>query len=98
MRMILALALFAVTAPAVASTPASYAALDRRSAAACVKAAGLKRSKIGPAVRFSDTLLIDVRTVSGIWPQRHMKGARAEMLCLYNRRTGVVETQEAAPR
>lgn len=98
MRMILAFAVLAVAVPAAASTSASYAALDRKSAAACIKAAALKRSKIGPAVRFSDTLLIDARTVTGIWPQRHMKGARAEMLCLYNRRTGAVETQEAAPR
>jgi len=95
MRLVVAV-LALVALPAAASTTASYAALDKRSAAACVTAAGLKRSKIGPAVRFSDTLLIDARVVTGTWPQKHMKGASATMLCLYHRKTGAVEVQEAA--
>lgn len=94
---ILAAALLALPVAAAASSAASYAALDKRSAAACIKAAGLKRSRVGPVVRFPDTMLIDARIVSGIWPQRHMNNAPATMLCLYNRKTGAVDAQEAAP-
>jgi heat shock protein HslJ len=36
--------------------------------------------------------------VSGVWPQAHMKGAQANMLCLYNRRTGRAETKEVTAR
>ena len=82
---------------ALASTTAAYAALDRASAAACIKASGLQGAKVGATVRFSDRVLIDARVVSGTYPQPHMKGARATMLCAYNRRTKRAETQEMPP-
>lgn len=90
----LSIAAFAAS-PSQASTPAAYAALDRQSSAACIKASGLRDARVGEAVRFSDSFLMDARTVSGVWPQAHMKGAKANMLCLYNRRTRRAETQEA---
>lgn len=80
--------------PAIAATPDSYAKLDQASAAACVRASGLQSPSVGPAMRFSDKLAIDARTVEGTWPQPHMKGAKVSMLCLYNRRNKRVEVQE----
>ena len=87
-------ATFAV--PASASTPRAYAELDRRTSAACIAASGLRNAAVGPVIRFSDTFLMDARSVTGAYPQAHMKGAKAAMLCLYNRRTKRAETQEMA--
>jgi heat shock protein HslJ len=93
MRPIL-LSLLFVAAPAWASSPAADAAAERASARACVQASGLKGASVGPVMRFSDAFLMDARTVTGTWPQPHMKGRQATMLCLYNRRTRRAETQE----
>ena len=95
MRVLMLTALLA-GAPLAASTPAKYAKLDARSIRACATASGFKDAKLGKPVRFSDTLLVDARVVSGIYPQRHMKGALGTMLCLYNRKTRSVEVQEIA--
>ncbi len=80
-----------------AATTGSYAALDRQTSAACIAASGLRAATVGPVVRFSDRFLMDVRTVTGTYPQPHMKGAKGTMLCLYNRRTKRAETQEMTP-
>lgn len=80
---------------AQASTPGAYAALEKRSAAACIAASGLRDGKAGPTVRFSDRVMIDARFVTGTYPQAHMKGAKGTMLCLYNRKTRRAEAQEA---
>jgi len=89
-------AMLAATVPARASSAAADAAVERASAAACVRASGLRDATVGPATRFSDRFGMDVRTVSGTWPQAHMKGAKASMLCLYDRRARRAETQEVA--
>ncbi len=81
---------------ALASSPAAYAALDVRSAKACIAAAGLNRAKAGPVTRFADTNGMDARVVTGTWKPKHMKGAAATMLCLYDRRSRTAETQEMA--
>ena len=83
-------------APSQAATPGAYAALDRQTSAACRAASGLRSASVGPVVRFSDRFLIDARTVTGNYPQNHMKGATGTMLCLYNRRTKRAEVQEMA--
>lgn len=90
---LLALTLFATGARA--STPAAYAALDRATARACRSVSGLREARVtaGP-VRFSDRLGMDARLVTGVHPQPHMKGARATLLCLYDRRAKRAETQE----
>ena len=80
-----------------ASTPGAYAALDRQTSTACSAASGLRSTSVGPVVRFSDRFLMDARTVTGTYPQSHMKGATGKMLCLYNRRTKRAEVQEIAP-
>ncbi len=69
-------------------------AVDKASQAACLKAANLTDATTGPPVRYSDRTGIDARVVVGKWPQPHMKGAAARMLCLYNRKTKRVEVQE----
>lgn len=84
-------------APLQAATPGAYAALDRKTSAACSAASGLRGTRVGPVVRFSDNFLMDARTVTGTYPQSHMKGAVGTMLCLYNRRTKRAEVQEMAP-
>lgn len=85
-----------VAVPAHASMPSAWAALDKASSAACIKAAGLRNAKVGPSVRYSDRLLIDARVVTGTYPQPHMKGAAGSMLCLYHRTAKRAEVQDAA--
>lgn len=85
-----------VAAPSFASTPDKWAKLDMASQAACLKASGLNSPQVGPPTRFSDNILMDARVVEGTWPQPHMKGAKARMLCLYNRKNKRVEVQELA--
>jgi heat shock protein HslJ len=70
--------------------------VDKASQAACLNAANLNNAETGPPIRYSDRLLIDARVVTGTWPQPHMKGAKAKMLCLYHRRSKRVEVQELA--
>jgi heat shock protein HslJ len=79
------------------SSSGAYAALEKRSAAACIAASGLRNGRAGPIVRFSDKVMIDARLVTGTYSQAHMKGAQGTMLCLYNRRTRRAEAQEAPP-
>ncbi len=86
----------AMAAPAFSATPDAWAKVDAASQAACVKAANLVGAIAGPPIRYSDKVLIDARVVEGTWPQPHMKGAKAKMLCLYNRKTKRVEVQELA--
>jgi heat shock protein HslJ len=91
-------ALLALSAawPASAATPESWAKVDKASEAECLKAANLGGATAGPPVRYSDKFGIDARVIEGSWPQAHMKGAKARMLCLYNRKTKRVEVQELA--
>lgn len=83
-------------APATAASPDAWAKLDKASEAACLKAANLGGATIGPPIRYSDRTGVDARVVTGTWPQPHMKGAKAKMLCLYNRKNKRVEVQEMA--
>ena len=85
------------TPTAYASSSDAWAELDRASAAACVAASGFKDASAEPSVHFSDDIGFDVRVVSGIYPQAHMKGASGKMLCVYGRATKRVEVQELAP-
>lgn len=91
-----ALGALAMAAPALSATPDAWAKVDKASEAACLKAANLTGATAGPPVRYSDKMAIDARVIDGSWPQPHMKGAKAKMLCLYNRKTKRVEVQELA--
>lgn len=85
-----------VAGPAMASTPAEWSKSAEAAAKACRKASDLKDAKVlgGPLV-FSDAAAQTALLVTGTWKPRHMKGARATMLCLYDRRSGKAETVEA---
>lgn len=85
-----------LVAPVTAATPDAWAKLDKASEAACLKAANLGGAMAGPPIRYSDRTGVDARVVTGTWPQPHMKGAKARMLCLYNRKNKRVEVQELA--
>lgn len=91
-----AVAWIAAAASAHGATPESWMQVDKASQAACLKAAKLNDAVTGPPIRYSDRLLIDARIVSGTWPQPHMKGAQAKLLCLYHRRSRRAEVQELA--
>lgn len=84
------------TTTVLASSDEAWKALDKASAKSCIAAAGFLNGKISPATRFSDGVGYDTLIVSGTFPQKHMKGAKGQMLCLYNRKTKQVEVQELA--
>ena len=77
-----------------ASSSDAWAELDADSAKACIAASGFTNAKASASTHFSDTAGYDVRVVSGIYPQKHMKGAAGKMLCLYGRKSKLVEVQE----
>ncbi len=83
-----------VAGPVLASPPSSWRILDQKSAKACIAQSGLRAPRVGPVTRFSDRIMMDVRTVEGRYPQKHMKRASAKMLCLYNRTLNRAEVQE----
>lgn len=80
--------------PTYATTPDNNAKLDNLSQTACIKSSGLISATASSPIRFSDKLLVEARVIEGVWPQAHMNGAQARMLCLYNRKTKQVEVQE----
>ena len=92
----LAAAVLSTTAASFGSAPDKWAKVDIASQSVCLKAAGLNGATAGPPIRFSDKFMIDARVVEGTWPQPHMKGAAARMLCVYNRKNKRVEVQELA--
>jgi hypothetical protein len=90
----LAAALFA--APVLASSPDAMKAGLSDAARACRKASNLKNAAaVGAPVLFSDVAGKTAVLVTGTWRPAHMKGARATMLCLYDRATRTAEAQEA---
>ncbi|MBU3076401.1 hypothetical protein [Sphingomonas quercus] len=96
MRIVLACLLFAAAAPTVASSPAAWAENERAGRAACLRASGLRAARVLPnRVGFPDGSGVDAMLVRGAWPQRHMKGAKGTMLCLYTRATRQAVAQEA---
>ncbi len=92
----IAAASLSLAAPANASAPDAWMKVDKASEAACLKAVNLTGATVGPPTRYSDRFPVDARIVEGIWPQPHMKGAKARMLCLYNRKSKRAEVQELA--
>ncbi|MBC7519912.1 MAG: hypothetical protein H7268_02285 [Sandarakinorhabdus sp.] len=92
--LVLAAALFAV--PALASSPDAMKAGLADAARACRKASNLKSAAtVGAPILFSDVAGKTAVLVTGTWRPAHMKGARARMLCLYDRAARTAEAQEA---
>jgi Ni/Co efflux regulator RcnB len=84
-----------VASSATSTTQSNYVRLDKAERLACIRASGFVRATVSPKTYgFSDQVGWDIRLVSGTYPQRHMKGARGQMLCAYQRATGRVETQD----
>lgn len=86
--------LIGVDLVAHASSPDAWAQLDADSAKACISVSGFTKAKVSANTHFSDASGYDVRVVSGIYPQKHMMGAAGKMLCLYGRKSKLVEVQE----
>lgn len=85
-----------IAGPAAASTPAEWTKAGEAAAQACRKASDLNYAKVlGSPLVFSDRTAQTALLVTGTWKPKHMKGARATMLCLYDRRTKQAETVEA---
>jgi hypothetical protein len=97
MRLILCTlaALTAVSGVAHASSPDAWADLRKRSDKACIAASQLKAARI---TGYVDTFeKVAVSTVEGTWPQKHMKGAKAKFVCVFDKQTGKAEAQELQP-
>lgn len=86
-----------VAAPAAASSPDAWAAGNAAARRACLAVAGLNKASASEPILFSDEVGQTGFVVEGIYPQRHMKGARGTLLCLYDRRTKRAETSEMPP-
>lgn len=97
MRLFVALLVAAtLAAPGLASTPAATKQGRSDAKAACRKASGLKNAaSLGAPLLFNDTAGETAVPVTGIWRPAHMKGARATMLCLYDRAARSAEVTEA---
>ena len=82
--------------PALAASADAWAQSMRDAKAACRKASDLRNAaSLGEPAVFSDTSGNTAVLVTGIWRPARMKGARASMLCLYDRAGRTAEIQEA---
>lgn len=91
---ILALLLPAAT---LAATSAEWQRSNSDAARACRKAADLDEAAVaGAPIIFSDDSALTALLVTGRWRPAHMKGARATLLCLFDRRSRRAEVQEAS--
>jgi hypothetical protein len=89
-----AIAIMAI-GPASASSPAAWAQHDKDTQRACAAASELDNPVVHPkAVLFDDTVGMDARLVTGTWKPAHMKGAKAVMLCLYDRKARKATAQD----
>ncbi len=91
-----AFALVLMPAAALASTGAEWQRSNSDASRACRKAADLREATVvGSPIVFPDDSARTALLVTGRWRPAHMKGARATMLCLYDRRSRRAEVQEA---
>ena len=89
-------AAFMAIGPASASSPAAWAQHDKDTQQACAAASELNNPVVHPkTVLFDDTVGMDARLVTGTWKPAHMKGAKAVMICLYDRKTRRAVVQDA---
>ena len=89
---ILLLATAVIGTSAVASTPGSWAAMHQRADRACVAMSGLARPELlATQISFTDTIGVEARMIRGT----DTRGNNQRKLCLYSRRTGRAEIQDA---
>lgn len=97
MRLLLVAVALLGGVPAAASTADAWAQGMTEAKAACRKASELRNAAtLGKPLLFSDASGKTAILVTGTWRPAHMKGARATMLCLYDRAARTAEVQEAA--
>ena len=84
-----------LAAPAAASTPAAWKALQQQAERSCVAASGFARPRVSSMIVFDDRTGVVALLVTGTYRQRHMKGASGTNLCLYNRKTRTAAVEEA---
>ena len=80
------------TVPAFASTPEAWAQLNQRANRACIAMSGLARPQLlAQRISFSDTIPVEARLIRGY----DNRGRYQRLICLYDRRTGRAEVQQA---
>lgn len=77
---------------AQASSDEAWAELAAKMTKACVTASDLKAAKVTWSSLDFETKTTAL--VTGTWKPQHMKGQKAAMLCLYDKRSGRAEVQE----
>ena len=93
MRIILAAAALAlVSYSALASTPQSWAQLNQRANRACIAMSGLSEPELlAQRISFSDMFGMESRMIRG----KDDRGRTQRKLCLFSRKTGRAEVQDA---
>ncbi|MBE7186403.1 MAG: hypothetical protein INR68_18585 [Methylobacterium mesophilicum] len=94
-RLLVLLPFLALSTAADASSPDAEAAFTLAVAEKCAASSGLKHAHVSELVQFDDTLNKVVTLVTGVFPQRALKGAMGKMLCVYDKRTKQVWIDEA---
>lgn len=92
---LLALPILLAATHANASSDDAWAELNRAVAEKCSAASTLKHAHVSEIVMFDDSLGKVVTLVSGIFPQKALKGAQGKMLCVYDKQTKKVWIDEA---
>ncbi len=98
-RIALLAALTALAAPAFASAPDAWSEHEAAVVAACGAASGLKNpTAISQLVMYDDSIGIDGLLLTGEYPQAHMAGQSAMVLCLFNKANGTAAVSEITPK
>ncbi len=85
-----------MTAPfAHASSDDAWTKLNLTVAQTCAAASGLKHAHVSEIVAFDDTLGKVATLVSGVFPQKALKGAHGKMLCIFDKTSGKAWIDEA---
>ena len=78
-----------------ASSDDAWAAFTLAVAEKCAASSGLKHAHVSELVGFDDSLGKVATLVTGVFPQKALKGAKGKMLCIYDKQTRKVWIDEA---
>ncbi len=82
--------------PAAAASPVAWADHRREVVNACLQVTELRNARpAGELIEFDDTVGQTALLVTGTYPQKHMKGRRGQVLCLFDKRTRYAQVAEA---
>lgn len=93
--LVLTLPILAAATVAHASSDDAWAELNLKVAETCAAASGLKHAHVSELVLFDDTLGKVATLVSGVFPQKALKGAHGKTLCIFDKASGKVWIDEA---